>query len=163
MFQGETLLARTLRNFPEPFAARLLSYNRSPGATVPGVEVVPDLRPGHPGPLAALEALFQACPTTWLLTVPVDVRDWPPDLVAKLLREAGPGSIGYAVADADGLQPLVGIWNAGALRISVVSALDAGELAAHRWLAAQTLPAVDIAPFRLGNLNSAADFADATR
>ena len=162
-FQGETLLARTLRNLPEPFAARLLSYNRSPGFALPGIVVVPDLRPGQPGPLAALEALFQACRTHWLLTAPVDIRHWPPELVARLLDHAVEAVDGCAIADADGLQPLVGIWKVRALQASVASALDAGERAVHRWFAAQALPVLDIAPFRLGNLNTAGDFADATR
>jgi molybdopterin-guanine dinucleotide biosynthesis protein A len=160
-YSGSTLLARTLAAFPEPFAERLLSYNRPwvDSSPVSGLRIVPDLRRGQPGPLAGLEALLHACPTPWLFTVPVDVRDWPPLLVASLIGWAGQGKDGVVLRDADGLQPLVGLWNATALRASASVALDGGEHAVHRWIATNRLSTYDISPQRLGNLNSPADFA----
>ena len=159
-YRGYSLLTRTLHAFPETFSERLLSYNREPGAVVSalGLRIVPDLRPDQPGPLAALEALFWACRTPWLLTVPVDIRDWPPKLSTELRELTEEGRDGCVLVDADGLQPLVGLWNVSLLRGSASAALDAGELAVHRWLASNTLPVHDISPFCLGNLNSPADF-----
>lgn len=156
-FQGESLLARTLRAFPQPFAERLLSYNRTPCAPMPRLRLVRDLRAGHLGPLAALEALFVACKTPWLLSVPVDMRDWPPMLAGELLQLAEQGAV--VVSDADGLQPLIGLWNMAALRESVAAALDSGERAVHRWVATQVVLIHDISPLRLGNLNSTTDFS----
>ena len=65
---------------------------------------------------------------------------------------------GCTLSDADGLQPLVGLWKVAALGPSISAALDTGERAAHRWIAANSLPVHDISPWRLGNLNTAADF-----
>ena len=158
-FHGESLLTRTLRAFPHSFAERLLSYNRTPDKPMPGLRIVHDLRADHLGPLAALEALFDACKTPWLLSVPVDIRDWPPLLAGELLQRAEQGAACVVVSDADGLQPLIGLWNVAALRESVAAALDSGERAVHRWLAPQALLIHDIAPLRLGNLNSTADFS----
>lgn len=159
-FAGTTLLARALDAFPETFAERLLSYNREPGDYLSGsgLRIVPDLRVGALGPLAALEALFHSCRTPWLVSVPVDIRDWPPALASGLIESVGQGQAGVALKDADGLQPLVGLWNVPALAASVSAALDAGERAVHRWLAAHQIPVHDISPWRLGNLNSRADF-----
>jgi len=159
-YQGMTLLERALRTLPEPFADRLLSYNREPGALViaAGLRLVPDLRAEQTGPLAALEALFHACRSPWLLTVPVDIRDWPEDLAADLLRATLGDADGCVVRDVDGLQPLVGLWNIAALRTDLGQALDNSERAVHRWLESHALPVHDISPWCLGNLNSPADF-----
>jgi molybdopterin-guanine dinucleotide biosynthesis protein A len=159
-YRGYSLLTRTLHAFPEAFSERLLSYNREPGEVVSdlGLRVVPDLRPDQPGPLAALEALFWACRTPWLLTVPVDIRDWPPGLSAEFRELTEEGRGGCVLADADGLQPLVGLWCPPVLRGSVSAALDSGERAVHRWVAMSGLSTHDIAPWCLGNLNSLADF-----
>ena len=160
-YQGMTLLERVLRVFPEPFAERLLGYNREPSPLVStfGLRVIADLRPGQQGPLAALEALLGACKSPWLLTVPVDIRDWPAELASDLMSATADVAHGCVLRDADGLQPLVGLWNVPAMRDSITAALDSGERAVHRWLAANPLPLHDISPWRLGNLNSPADFA----
>jgi molybdopterin-guanine dinucleotide biosynthesis protein A len=160
-YQGNALLTRVLRSCAEPFAERLLSYNREPGPLVSafGLRIVADLRPGQQGPLVALEALFGACKTPWLLTIPVDICESPPGLATELMQAQSGDADGCVLRDADGLQPLVGLWNVPALRDSVTAALDSGERAVHRWLAANPLPVHDISPLRLGNLNSPADFA----
>jgi molybdopterin-guanine dinucleotide biosynthesis protein A len=160
-YQGAALLPRILRACTEPFAERLLSYNREPGPVVSafGLRIVPDLRPGQQGPLAALEALLVACKTPWLLTIPVDIRDLPPSLTTELIQAESGAADGCVLRDADGLQPLVGLWKVSVLRDSVTAAIDSGERAVHRWLAATPLPVHDISPWRLGNLNAPADFA----
>ncbi len=160
-YQGSTQLSRILHACAEPFAERLLSYNRMPGPLVStsGLRIVADLRPGQQGPLAALEALLVACKTLWLLSIPVDIRDWPRELASDLMRSTPANADGCVLRDADGLQPLVGLWKVSILRDSVTAALDSGERAVHRWLAANPLPVHDISPLRLGNLNSPADFA----
>lgn len=154
---GDTLLAHTLAALPQVFAERLLSYNRGPAPALPaGLRIVPDQRAGHPGPLAALEALAQATRQDWLVTVPVDCRRLPDGLVEGLARAAaGDGAV---ARDGDGLQPLVGLWRVAALRPAVAAAFDAGDLAVHRLLTRLDLGCHDIAPLCLGNLNTPSDF-----
>ena len=157
VFEGRSLLQRTLNAFPQPFAERLLSYNRTPDARHAGLRCVADLRPDCPGPLAGLEAMSQACSSKWLLTVPVDCRGFPEDLADALLAQtAGEGAV---VRDADGLQPLLGLWRTRELRIAVAEAFARNELSVQRMQAALTLRELNIAPHRLGNLNSPDDFA----
>ena len=155
---GETLLARTLRAFPENYSERLLSYNRAVAATlVSGLRVVADTKPDFPGPLAALEALSATCRTPWLLTVPVDCRDIPESLASDLLSHSGHD--GAVLQDAEGLQPLLALWRVDALRPAVAAAFAAGELAVHKLVPTLDLRVHDISPRRLGNLNTPADFA----
>lgn len=155
-FDGSSLLQRTLAAMPQPFAERLLSYNRAAGARHAGLRCVPDLRPGFPGPLAAFEALLQACRSEWLLTVPVDCRDLPDGLAEALLaRATGQGAV---VRDGDGLQPLLGLWRAQPLRAAVATAMARRELSVRSVLARLELAEWDISPCRIGNLNTPADF-----
>jgi molybdopterin-guanine dinucleotide biosynthesis protein A len=157
-FHGETLLQRTLRAFPEPFAARLVSYNREPAKDWPeNLRVVPDLRADFLGPLAALEALSAACDKPWLLTVPVDCRELPNAVAATLIAHAG--TDGSVLRDGDGLQPLLALWRVDALRSALVAAFAANELAVHRLIQRLALSEADISPRRLGNLNTPTDFA----
>lgn len=157
VYSGASLLARTLAAFPEPFAERLLSYNREPTLPLPpSVRVVRDLRPDFPGPLAALESLLAACAAPWLLTVPIDCRSIPPGLAETLIRNAGPD--GTVVHDRDGLQPLVGLWRVAALQPAVACAFESGESAVHRLLPRLELAVSDVSPQCLGNLNTPEDF-----
>ncbi|MAL02927.1 MAG: molybdopterin-guanine dinucleotide biosynthesis protein MobA [Arenimonas sp.] len=135
------------------FAARLASV-RSPDPrwAARDFACVQDLRPGQPGPLAGLEALAAACRTPWLLVLPVDVSGLPQNLFALLAAGSGPG--GAWLRDGGGPQPLVGLWPAPRLHGNAVAALDAGETAVHRALAAMVPGTVDVSPLRLGNANT---------
>jgi molybdopterin-guanine dinucleotide biosynthesis protein A len=155
--EGRQQLERVLAAFPHPFRERLLSYNRDPaGLPAIGLRVVSDLRPGFVGPVAALEALAAACHSPWLLTVPVDCRDLPPHLAIELFASAGPD--GTTVDDADGAQPLVGLWRVAALRHACSDALANGNARAMQLREALALGRVDLSPRRLGNLKSPEDF-----
>lgn len=138
---------------PDAFAARLASV-RVPDArwTDLGFDMVQDARSGQPGPLAGVEALARACPSDWLLLMPVDVLDLPPDLAGRLRAAAGPG--GAWVRDGTALQPLVGLWPAAALARAATAALDAGEPAVHRALAVLGPAVLDLSPRELGNANT---------
>jgi molybdopterin-guanine dinucleotide biosynthesis protein A len=150
--EGRLQLAHVLAAFPHPFRERLLSYNRDPaGLPAVGLRVVSDLRPGFVGPVAALEALAAECHSPWLLTVPVDCRDLPPGLALQLFAATGPD--GTAVDDADGPQPLVGLWRVAALREACAHALATGHARARDVRDALVLGRVDLSPCRLGNLN----------
>lgn len=139
------------------FNERLASVRaEDPRWQVAGFACVRDLRPGFAGPLAGLEALARACKSEWLLSLPVDVGGLPPDLLPRL-RIACTGD-GAWVRDGDGLQPLVGLWRRAALAQAATAALDQGAAAVHRALAALAPAELDLAPLRLGNANTLADF-----
>lgn len=150
---GQPQLALALASLDGPFAARLVSA-RSADARheALGLHAVFDQRPGFAGPLAGLEALAAACPTPWLLSLPVDVAGLPRDLLAQLWRVRG--EAGAVVCDAGGLQPLVALWHVPTLAEAARKALDAGQGAAHALVATLRLPRLDLSPRRLANFNT---------
>jgi len=156
IYRGEPLIERTLHALGDAFATWLVSANdgfaRYAGL---GVRPVGDRVQGFPGPLAGLDALLAFCETPWLLSVPVDLRTIPHDLVARL-RAAGEG--GAVAQDASGLQPLIALWPVERARIAVSQALAAGEYAAHRVIAQLDLPVVRFDGADFGNLNTPDDF-----
>ena len=154
--EGRTQLERVLAAFHLPFRERLLSYNRDPaGLPAIGLRVVSDLTAGFAGPVAALQALAAECHSPWLLTVPVDCTSIPPTLGIDLLAAAG--ADGTGIDDADGPQPLVGLWRVAALRPACEHALASGHPRARDVRAALQVRILDLSPLRLGNLNSPED------
>lgn len=157
---GVAQVVRIARRLERDVDAVLVSSNGDAAAFARhGLDVVAD-DPAHrdAGPLAGLHALENACPTPWLLSVPVDVVDLN-DCLLRSLRAAGaPGAF---VVDADGVQPLLALWDAARLRTAVDAALDAGERSAqalHRRIGNH---AVRLADVRLGNLNTPEDLVRA--
>jgi molybdopterin-guanine dinucleotide biosynthesis protein A len=65
--------------------------------------VISDEVPGFHGPLAGIATALAACSTPWLMTVPVDCPDPPPDLAQRLLRVAFDQRVD-AVVVHDGVQ-----------------------------------------------------------
>lgn len=154
--RGVDLLTRTLAATGSGFLETLLSYNGSDlRAARAGLSWVPDLRAGYPGPLAGLESLLAMARGSWLVTVPVDLRDVSQDVVQRLCDSPGGRAV---IRDIDGLQPLVSIWPVAEARRVVTMALDAGERAVHPMLSRLDMAEVDISPARLGNLNTPQDF-----
>lgn len=155
-FHGNDLLSRTLAAAGPGFQETLLSYNGTDLRSArSGLSWVPDLRPGFPGPLGGLESLLARARGTWLLTLPIDLRDAGPDILQRLC-DCPDGSA--AIRDADGLQPLVAIWPVAESLRAVSSALDAGEGAVYPLLKRLAMVELDISPARLGNLNTPRDF-----
>lgn len=156
VYRGETLIERTLQALGDAFAARLVSANRSLGRYARlGVRLVGDRIQDFPGPLAGLDALLADCETPLLLSVPVDLRTIPGDLVARL-HAVGEG--GAVARDASGLQPLIAMWPVQRARIAVARALEGGDHSAHRVVAQLKLPVVRFDGAEFGNLNSPDDF-----
>jgi len=156
---GQSLLSRTLAAMGTGYAGILISYNGSdPRVVESGAHVVPDLRRDFPGPLAGLEALLHSTESEWLLTLPVDLCDIPVDLAETLIRSVDAQGKGVALRDADGLQPLIALWPVRAGRLASTAALNAGERAVHAVIQTMQFEIRDISPWRLGNLNTPADF-----
>ena len=153
--QGERLVDRVLAGAGEGYAQVLLSYNGAQGDELRG-QLVPDLRAGHAGPLAGMEALLAACAAPWLLSLPVDIGQVPTGLFERLAECAAEGR-GARACDGDGVQPLVALWPVGASRAPVAAALAAGEGAVHRVQAGLGFAQCEFAPARFGNFNTPSD------
>jgi molybdopterin-guanine dinucleotide biosynthesis protein A len=157
-FRGSTLVERTLAGLGGGFAQTMLSYNGLNATSLPtAARLLADLRPGFPGPLAGIEALLSATSAGWLLTFPVDIAQIPDQLFERLLASCD-GENGVSAQDGEGSQPLVALWPVASSRAAVGAALDAGERAVHRVQQILGFGVGDLAPLRLGNLNTAADF-----
>ncbi|MBS0193558.1 MAG: NTP transferase domain-containing protein [Proteobacteria bacterium] len=157
-FDGQPLVARTLSALQaqHPYAECLVSANRNTDRyPALGLRAIPDRIADFPGPLAGIDALLAACSTHWLLTVPIDLRTIPSDLLARL-HAAGEG--GAVAHDASGLQPLVALWPVARSREVVGAALARGEAAVHRVVATLALNVVRFDNSVFGNLNSPEDF-----
>ena len=123
---------------------------------LPRLHPLPD-RIADAGPLGGLDALAQACTTRWLLTLPVDVVAVNDCLLPTLVAA---GALGACAIDDDGLQPLVALWPADALRNALPEAL-AGDRSAQALQARLGMATVRLAGVRFGNLNTPEDLAAA--
>lgn len=159
--EGEPLLVRSLRLAGDGFREVLVSYNGSdPRVPNLGVRIASDLRLHRPGPLAGIEALLSACTGDWLLSLPVDLRALPENVFLQMAAVAGAAGAnqGVCLGDADGEQPLVSLWPVARSLARVMESLDEGNLAARHLVRGMGFARCDISPFRIGNLNSPADF-----
>ncbi|HTA66405.1 MAG TPA: NTP transferase domain-containing protein [Xanthomonadaceae bacterium] len=156
VYRGQALIERSIDALGEGFAATLVSANRDrPRYDLLGIRAIADRMPGFPGPLAGIDALLAACETPLLLTLPVDLREIPHDLVQRL-GAAGEG--GAVAQDEGGLQPLVALWPVARARDAVAQALARGESAVHRVIETLALPVLRFPGADFGNLNTPEDF-----
>ena len=148
--------------FAGEVGAMLISANRQlQRCALAGLDPVPDRLPGNLGPLAGLDALADACRTPWLLTIPVDVVEVGPHLLAGLIDAANAGGACACACDDDGLQPLIALWRVEALRAAVAAALAADELAVQALQRRLDIVQVHFPGLRFGNLNTPADLSAA--
>lgn len=156
---GVPQVLRMSRRFAAEVSGVLVSANRL-DARYPshGLTVVAD-RIQDVGPLGGLDALGAACPTPWLLTVPVDLVGVNECLVPTLLASAGDS--GAFAQDDDGPQPLVALWRSEKLRDAVLQAMKAGEYATQALQARMEMTCVRFTGVRFGNLNTPADLVAA--
>lgn len=154
---GEPLVVSLARTLSPQVDAVLVSANRNAeNYLAHGLRAIHDRVPGI-GPLGGLEALAAACRSEWLLTVPVDLLEVPPDLVARLAGIAD----GVRAADDDGAQPLVAVWRTAALRAAVVAAIASGNHAVHELQARLGMHEEHFEGVSFGNLNSPEDLVRA--
>lgn len=156
-YRGQALVQRALAALGDGYVSCRASSSRDPDRYAAiGLPAIGDLRGNFPGPLAGIEALLSVCESPWLLTAPVDLRDWPGDLANALCAAAG--NSGAVIADAEGLQPLCALWPVTSALPEVRAELDGGAGAVHRVVTRLGLKVHDISPWRLGNLNTPEDF-----
>lgn len=155
--KGRPLVAHLLDAL-RPQASRLLiNANRNAERYAEfGVPVIADPWPDFRGPLAGMAAAFAASDEDWLLAAPCDTPGLPADLAEQLLAAAQSAGrdAAYAVVDGDAVYPLCLLHRR--LAASLRAALEAGQYAVGRWLAAQGAVAVNIEGWcgTLANLNT---------
>lgn len=152
---GVPQVLRWARRFPGEHGPVLVSANRDPARhAAHGLRAVAD-RHADLGPIGGLDALAQACATTWLFTLPVDLVGVNDCLLRTLASQRG--AAGAFAQDDDGPQPLVALWRVDALRAACAEAIADGDVAIHRLQRRLALPAVAFSGFRFGNLNAPED------
>jgi molybdopterin-guanine dinucleotide biosynthesis protein A len=105
-----------------------------------------------------LEVLANACTSTWLLTVSVDVLQLPDTLLPRLAQAGGEGAVS---CDDDGLQPLVALYRVDALRPALAAALAAQQHSVRQMQTVLGLPHVLLSGVHFGNLNTPEDLRQA--
>lgn len=158
-FQGRPLIAHVVERFAPQVDRVIVSANRSLERYAGlGVRVVTDLRSDYPGPLAGLEAAFDATDARLLATVPCDTPFLPLDLVARLRQRLQADAAQIAVPRAGGrIHPVFCVCT-GDVRDSIGRALATGEHRLEAWCRSLKLTEVDFedaGAFR--NLNAPED------
>jgi molybdenum cofactor guanylyltransferase len=158
-YQDEYLFVRILQQLDFSFAEKLISTQQAHDEFAKH-----DLRsifdnPQHTafsGPLAGIEALMLSCKTDWLLTLPVDIKRLPQQLInACLLTLDVPG---ISASDENGMQPLCTLWHVPSCKQAVSIALNESRLSVRAVIEELALAQLKIANFSFGNLNTAEDF-----
>ena len=155
---GKPLVVRVLEQLQPQGRRILVSANRNLDEYRSlQVDVVPDLWPDHPGPLAGIASLLAAIEEDWLLTLPVDVRALPDGFVDAMLAARGTEPMHVVVAeDAEGLQPLFALYPR-ILAAHAVETIEHGRRSVRDWQHRFPVYPCGFASHRFGNLNSPAD------
>lgn len=93
-----------------------------------GLDVVADMRPDQPGPLAGLESAFRyLSDLCWILSVPVDLPFFPMNLLQQMTALADDPKKPVVAVSNGRLHPVVCLWPRGVAG-EISNALDAGTL-----------------------------------
>jgi molybdopterin-guanine dinucleotide biosynthesis protein A len=135
---GMPLALHALMRLQPQVGPMMINANRNLAAyDSMGVPVWPDPLPDFPGPLGGLLAGLEHCETPYLVTVPCDTPNFPPDLVRRLaaaLDEAG-AEVAMAATLEDGelrAQPVFALLHASLLE-SLVAYLHSGQRKIAGW------------------------------
>ncbi len=115
--------------------------------SVDGVQVIPDTRSGHLGPLAGLSAAIESLQTSYVLMCPCDSPFLQAGLIDALVEQCKATDADVAVAhDGERLQPVFSIVNTR-VKDSLDAFLDSGERKIDRWFLDQKMVEVDARHF----------------
>lgn len=104
---GRPLIAHVMQALQGQVRDVRICANRNPTEYAAYAPVCADRAPGFLGPLAGIARALEACPTPWLLVVPVDSPCLPGDLAQRLFSAAVAARRDAAVAhDGQRRQPL---------------------------------------------------------
>jgi molybdenum cofactor guanylyltransferase len=139
-FKGLPLAMNALLRLSTQVGHVMINANRNLAAYESmGVPVWPDPMGDFPGPLAGWLAGLERVETTYMVTVPCDTPNFPPDLVERLAAAlvAQDAEIAMAATLEDGavqVQPVFCLLKAELME-SLVAYLHAGERKIDRWTA----------------------------
>jgi len=135
---GMPLALHALLRLQPQVGATLINANRNLAAYESfGVPVWPDALADYPGPLAGFLAGLEHCETPYLVTVPCDTPDFPPDLVERLAEAlvAEDAEIAMAATVEEGrvqVQPVFCLMQASLME-SLVAFTQGGQRKIDRW------------------------------
>ena len=159
--RGRPMLTHLLERLGPQVDTVAVNANGDPGrfaAAAPGVAVIADSVPGHPGPLAGVLAGMEHAARLgldWVVTVPGDTPLIPSDLVSRLRGAAGPVA---CAASAGRVHPPVALWPSG-LRGALREAVLGGEGKVLRWAQGCGLSVVEWEGDPFLNANAPGDLA----
>lgn len=146
LLHGRPLARHVLDALQPQVRSCMISANRNAANYAQfGVPLVADVWPDFRGPLAGIHAAARCSQQDWLIAAPCDMPGLPQDLVAQLrgaARQAN-ASAAYAVVDGDPVYPLCLLHRSHFKALQ--DALEQGQYAVGRWLAAQGAVPVAIA------------------
>ncbi|MCX9155318.1 molybdenum cofactor guanylyltransferase [Niveibacterium sp. 24ML] len=133
-YQGRPLIEQVLDRLAPQVSQVLISANRNReryGAL--GVAVLADRQNGFCGPLAGIESGLHAAAPGWLLCVPCDSPDLPPNLAQKLAQATANGAAAAVVSLHGRMQPVFCLLQT-ALAARLSADLEKGERRVGAWL-----------------------------
>lgn len=136
--QGMPLALHALLKLQPQVGELMVNANRNLAAYEAfGAPVWPDALPDYPGPLAGLLTGLERCETPYLVSVPCDTPNFPPDLVERLAAalRAEDAEIAMAATLEDGVlrtQPVFCLTHAHLME-SLQAFLQSGERKIDRW------------------------------
>jgi molybdopterin-guanine dinucleotide biosynthesis protein A len=138
--KGVPLALHALLRLQPQVGEAMINANRNLGAYESmGVPVWPDVQSDFPGPLAGVLVGLERCETPYLVTVPCDTPNFPPDLVDRLAAAlvGEDAELAMAATREDGevmRQPVFCLLKADLLE-SLVKFLQSGQRKIDRWTA----------------------------
>lgn len=157
-YQGRPLVAHAIERLAGQAGRLLINCNRNADRYAAfGHRLIADRLPDFPGPLAGLDAAFQAVATRWLLTVPCDTPAFPEDLAQRLHASLGGARASYACTPAP--QPVFALYERD-LGKTLEDFLAAEKRGVGQWLARIKAAPADFSdiPEAFMNLNCADDW-----
>jgi len=156
-YEGEYLIQRIVNSLAKGFADHLVSARETDSRfNDMGLKPVLDKREAFSGPLAGIEALLETVESDFLLTIPVDIKFIPVELIQSWLDQ--PCTPGMVLQDMNGLQPLLALWHVDSAKIVVSDALDQDEKSVQSVVTRLSMKTIHRTDFQIGNLNTPLDF-----
>ncbi|MDD5297111.1 MAG: molybdenum cofactor guanylyltransferase [Rhodocyclaceae bacterium] len=165
LLHGRPLAALTLARLKPQVGRLFISANRNLEAYAAlGAEVLPDLLPDYPGPLAGIHAALARIGTHWLATSPCDSPDLPSDLVARLMAAALAADAPLAVARTAGRSQPAFMLCRRELLPSLTAYLESGQRRVGAWQASEGAAQADFddCAEAFANFNTPEDLAART-
>lgn len=157
---GRPLIEWAIEALAPQVGGLLISANRNlEGYASYGLPVLTDLDPDFPGPLAGFRRAMLAARTAWIVTLPCDVPNPVPDLVARLALALRDQHGDLAVAtDGQRMQPIHALLPTH-LAADLDRYLAAGERKVTRWYSRHRVALADFSdrPDGFVNINTPTD------